>query len=74
MQAVQPGPLVPEDMLCAQAWKPSSQHAGEKRGVADPLLALAPYSVSREVPCSVLKCETVLAPLMRPQKFLDTPV
>ena len=21
-------------MLCAQAWKPSSQHAGEKRGVA----------------------------------------
>ena len=32
------------------------------------------YSVSREVPRSVLKCETVLAPLMRPQKFLDTPV
>ena len=22
-------------MLCAQAWKPSSQHAGEKRGVAN---------------------------------------
>ena len=36
--------------------------------------ALAPYSVSREVPRSVLKCETVLAALMRPQKFLDTPV
>ena len=32
------------------------------------------YSVSREVPRSVLKCETVLALLMRPQKFLDTPV
>ena len=31
------------------------------------------YSVSK-VPRSVLKCETVLAPLMRPQKFLDTPV
>ena len=29
----------------------------------------APYSVSREVPRSVLKSETVLAPLMRPQKF-----
>ena len=25
-------------MLCAQAWKPSSQHAGEKRGVAGLLL------------------------------------
>ena len=25
-------------MLCAQAWKPSPQHAGEKRGVADLLL------------------------------------
>ena len=25
-------------MLCAQAWKPSTQHAGEKRGVADLLL------------------------------------
>ena len=28
--------------------------------------------VSREVPCSVLKCETVLDTLMRPQKFPDT--
>ena len=49
----------------------------EKRDVVPPSSqdeALAPYSVSREVPCSVLKCETVLAPLMRPQKFLDTPV
>ena len=27
--------------------------------------------VSREVPCSVLKCETVLDTLMRPQKFPD---
>ena len=25
-------------MLCAQAWKPGSQHAGEKRGVAGLLL------------------------------------
>ena len=25
-------------MLCAQAWKPGSQHAGEKRGVASLLL------------------------------------
>ena len=25
-------------LLCAQAWKPSSQHAGEKRGVAGLLL------------------------------------
>ena len=25
-------------VLCAQAWKPGSQHAGEKRGVADLLL------------------------------------
>ena len=25
-------------VLCAQAWKPSSQHAGEKRGVAGLLL------------------------------------
>ena len=25
-------------MLCAQAWQPSSQHAGEKRGVAGLLL------------------------------------
>ena len=32
--------------------------------------ALAHYSVSREVPCSVLKCETLLQPLMPPQKFL----
>ena len=24
-------------MLCAQAWKPGSQHAGEKRGVANSL-------------------------------------
>ena len=24
--------------ICAQAWKPSSQHAGEKRGVAGLLL------------------------------------
>ena len=24
--------------VCAQAWKPSSQHAGEKRGVAGLLL------------------------------------
>ena len=36
--------------------------------------ALARYSDSREVPRSVLKCETVLSPLMRPQMFLDTPV
>ena len=36
--------------------------------------ALAPYSISREVPRSVLKCKSVLAPLMQPQKFLDTPV
>ena len=28
--------------------------------------------VSREVPCAVLKCETVLTPLMRPQKFPNT--
>ena len=34
--------------------------------------ALARYSVSREVPCSVLKCETVFDTLMRPQKFPDT--
>ena len=34
--------------------------------------AVAPYSVSREVPRSVLKCETVLAPMMSPQKFQDT--
>ena len=33
--------------------------------------ALARSSVSREVPRSVLKCKTILAPLMRPQKFLD---
>ena len=49
----------------------------EKRHVVPPSSqdeALAPYSVSREVPRSFLKCETVLAPLMRPQKFLDTPV
>ena len=32
--------------------------------------ALAPYSVSREVSHSVLKCETVSAPLMQHQKFL----
>ena len=25
-------------VLCAQAWKPGSQHAGEKRGVAGLLL------------------------------------
>ena len=30
--------------------------------------ALAPYSVSREVPRSVLKCETVLAPLTQAWK------
>ena len=35
---------------------------------------LARYSVSREVPCSLLKCETVLAPLMGRQKFPYTPV
>ena len=29
---------VPGQVLCAQAWKPSSQHAGEKRGVAGLLL------------------------------------
>ena len=29
-------------MLCAQAWKPSSQHAGEKRGVAGLLLEVTP--------------------------------
>ena len=29
-------------MLCAQAWKPSSQHAGEKRGVAGLLLGTPP--------------------------------
>ena len=28
--------------LCAQAWKPGSQHAGEKRGVAGLLLGRAP--------------------------------
>ena len=37
------------------------------------VFALAPYSVSREVPRSVLKCEMVLAPLMRPLKFPETP-
>ena len=36
--------------------------------------ALARYSVSREVPRSVLKWETVLGTLMRPQKFSDIPV
>ena len=33
-----------------------------------------PLQHLKEVPRSVLKCKTVLAPLMRPQKFLDTPV
>ena len=27
-----------KEMVCAQAWKPGSQHAGEKRGVAGLLL------------------------------------
>ena len=35
--------------------------------------ALARYSVSREVPCSVLKWKWYLAPLMRPLKFPETP-
>ena len=30
-------------MLCAQAWKPGSQHAGEKRGVAGLLLGPKPH-------------------------------
>ena len=45
-------------MLCAQAWKPGSQHAGEKRGVAGLLLgrteraaraALAPHERLPEI-------------------------
>ena len=32
-------------MLCAQAWKPSSQHTGEKRGVAGLLLGLGEGTV-----------------------------
>ena len=33
-------------VLCAQAWKPGSQHAGEKRGVAGlyPIFYLAPLA------------------------------
>ena len=33
-----PGAESSGQVLCAQAWKPSSQHAGEKRGVAGLLL------------------------------------
>ena len=33
-----PGILQARTLECAQAWKPSSQHAGEKRGVAGLLL------------------------------------
>ena len=35
-------------MLCAQAWKPGSQHAGEKRGVAGLLLGLREPLVRRQ--------------------------
>ena len=36
-------------------------------------ITLARYSVSREVPCSVLKWETVLGSLVGPLKFPEMP-
>ena len=69
-----PGPTHEEDCIPRRNSRIPPQL--EKRHVVPPSSqdeALAPYSVSREVPRSVLKCETVLAPLMRPQKFLDAP-
>ena len=68
-----PGPTHEEDCIPRRNSRIPPQL--EKRYLVPPSSqdeALAPYSVSREVPRSVLKCETVLAPLMRPQKFLDT--
>ena len=37
-------------MLCAQAWKPSSQHAGEERGVAGLLLGRTERGVAFQAP------------------------
>ena len=48
-------------MLCAQAWKPSSQHAGEKRGVAGLLLG-RPTQV-----------EGTQGSLPQPEKDLESP-
>ena len=53
-------------MLCAQAWKPSSQHAGEKRGLAGLLLGRTERAVvgvgpsvtsPRAQPCLVLSLQ-----------------
>ena len=35
---------------CAQAWKPSSQHAGEKRGVAGLLLGISESRLHPDLP------------------------
>ena len=35
--------------ICAQAWKPSSQHAGEKRGVAGLLLGRRSMYLGQEL-------------------------